>query len=267
MKKHKKIILLASAAFLVIVGATLGTFLGTGSAFPVGVETTVQNQLQAQGLPVSDVSQDAATGTLSVVIKSKTGGSPDDAWANTVIQREAGFLAQSGTLTADTVAVTIVDGQGKVLYEWSGPVDSQPRPAGKTADATALDRLKPALDAQASKQGVTLDSLSISADESQGVVVAAEETVTSSAVTTRDEAIKWATLGLISQLRDYVDGPGALDVDLYKISVRDAGGGALVEYVVDPAAKSVRAWMAPGVTPVWATGRPSPAPAAVSTKP
>jgi len=114
---------------------------------------------------------------------------------------------------------------------------------------------------------VTLDSLSISADESQGVVVAAEETVTSSAGTTRDEAIKWATLGLISQLRDYADGPGALDVDLYKISVQDAGGGALVEYVVDPAAKSVRAWMAPGVTPVWATGRPSPAPVAVSTKP
>ena len=267
MKKHNKIILLVSAAFLVVVAATLGTFLGNGRAVSAGVETTIQSELQTQGLRVASVKQDPVADTLNVVIKSKTGGSPEDAWANTVVQREAGFLAQSGALAAGTVTVTIVDTQGKTIYQMSGPVDSRPRPAGKKVDPTALDSLKTGLSSQAQQQGATLQSVSISADDSQGVVVEAAVMAPAAAGDARDEQIKWATLGLLGQLRDYADGPGALDVDLYKISIADASGAPLVEYVVDPTAKTVHAWMAPGLTPVWATGHPSPGPAAISATP
>ena len=267
MKRHKKIMLLASAAFLVIVAATWGSFLGTGRAVSVPVEATIQNQLRAQGVSVASVVQDASTSTLSVVIRSKTGGSPEDAWANTVVQREADFLARSGAVTASTVAVTIIDGQGRTIYQWSGPIDSQPRPAGKTVDPTALDSLRSDLTGQAQKQGVTLQNLVISSDQAQGAVVEADVIVAAPAGDARNTEIKWATLQLLGQLRDYADGPVALDVDLYKISIVDASGAPLVGYVVDPSAKTVRAWMAPGVTPVWATGGPSPGPAAVSATP
>ena len=264
MKKHNKIILLASAAFLVVVAATLGTTLGSGRADSAAVAPTIQSALQAQGLPVASVKQDPVAGTLNVVIQSKAGGSPDDAWANTVVQREAGFLAQSGALAAGTMTVTIVDGQGKTIYQMSGPVDPRLRPAGKKVDPTALDGLKTGLANQAQKQGATLQSVSISADDSQGVVVEAAVTASAAAGDARDAQIKWATLELLGQLRDYADGPGALDVDLYKISIADASGAPLVEYVVDPSAKTVHAWMAPGLTPVWAANRPSPGPVATT---
>ena len=264
MKKHKKIILLVSAAFLIVVAGALGTFLGSGRAESAGVAPTIQSALQAQGLRVASVKQDPIADTLNVVIQSKTGGSPEDAWANAVVQREAGFLAQSGALAAGTVTVTIVDGQGKTIYQMSGPVDPRPRPAGKKVDPTALDGLKTGLANQAQKQGATLQSVSISADDSQGVVVEATVTAPAAAGDARDAQIKWATLELMGQLRDYADGPGALDVDLYKISIADASGAPLVEYVVDPSAKTVHAWMAPGLTPVWAAGQPAPGPVATT---
>jgi hypothetical protein len=267
MKKHKKIILLGSLAFLVILAATLGAFLGNGRAASAGVEAGMQDELQAQGLRVATVSQDAAADTLNVVINSKTGGSPEDAWASTIVQREAGFLAESGALAAGSVAVTIIDEQGRTMYQWSGPVDAQPRPAGKTVNPAALDSLRPDLADEAQKQGVTLQNLSISSDESQGVVLEAEVTLTASTGDARDNEIRWATIELLGELRDYTDGSGTFAVDLYKISVDDARGAPLVQYVVDPTAKTVHAWMAPGVSPVWATGRPSPGPAAVSTAP
>jgi len=267
MKRHKKIILLGSAAFLVVVGASLGMFLGTGSAVSAGPVASIQTALQSQGLPIAGVTQNPVTNSLNVVIQSQAGGSPADAWANALVAREANFQAQSGVLSADTVNVTIVDGQGKTLYQWSGPVVPTPRPALKTVDLTALDSLRPTLTSEAQGAGAALQSLTISSDPNQGTVVDAEVTVSAAAGAARDTAIKWSTLGLLGTIRDYADGAGALNVDLYKIDIQDANGASLVAYVVDPTAKTVRAWMAPGVTPVWSTGGPAPAPTAVSATP
>ena len=247
---------------MVAVAVTFGVLLGSGRAESASVDLTVKTALEAQGLQVSSVAQDSATNTLNVVITSKAGGSPEDAWAHTIVAREADFLAQSGGLVSDWVSVTVLDEQGTMTYRWSGPVSSRPRPLQKTTSPTALDGLRPDLAGEAEKQGVVLQDLSISSDQSQGTVVKARATVTSPAGDVRDTQLKWATLELLGSLRDYAEGPSSLGVDLYGISVMDAGGAPLVEYVVDPNAKTVRAWMAPGITPVWALGRPSPGPSA-----
>ncbi len=265
MKRKKRMILFGSAAFLVIVAATFGISLQSGWADSAPVETVIQGDLKAQGLNVLSVERDAASDTINVVIGSKTGGSPEDAWANTVVQREADFLAQAGALTAESVAVTIVDEQGKPIHQWSGPIDSRLRPVEKALDSAVLDSLRSDLNSKAEKQGVILKDLSILSDQAQGTVVRAEVVVPAPAGDARDSEIKWATLELLGQLRDYADGSGSLVVDIYRISIKDEAGAPLVEYVVDPNAKIVRAWMASGVTPVWAIGSSSPRPASAPT--
>jgi hypothetical protein len=260
MKKHRRIALLATAAFVIVVAAVFGVLLGGGRAESASVDLTVKSALEAQGLRVTSVAQDSATDTLNVVINSKTDGSPDDAWASTIIQREADFLAESGALPVAWVGVTVVDEQGKVTYEWSGPVSSRPRPVEKAASPTAVEAAKSDLAGQAEKQGVTLRDLSVSSDKTQGTVVKAEEIISSPAGDARDNEIKWATTELLGQLRDRFDASDSIAVDLYRISIKDAAGIPLVEYVVDPGARTVRAWMAPGITPVWSSRGSSPAP-------
>ena len=262
MKKHKRFALLAGAALMIVVAAVFGVLLGGGRAESASVDLTVKSALEAQGLRVASVGQDSATATLNVVINSKTDGSPEDAWASTVIQREADFLAESGSLSVACVGVTLVDERGKVTYEWSGPVSSRPRPVEKAASPTALEAAKADLAGQAEKQGVNLRDLSISSDKTQGTVIKADEVVSSPAGDARDNEIKWATVELLGQLRDRLDASDSVAVDLYRISIKDAAGTPLVEYVVDPGARTVRAWTAPGITPVWSSRGPSSGPAA-----
>ena len=262
MKKHRRFALLVGAASVITVSLVLGVLLGGGRAESAPVDVTVKSALEAQGLRVASVGQDSTTDTLNVVINSETDGSPEDAWASTVVQREADFLAGSGALPVAWVAVTILDEQGKVAYKWSGPVSSRPRPLERAANSTALEAAKSDLAGQAEKQGVTLRDLSVSSDKTQGTVVKADEVVSSPAGDARDNEIKWATVELLGQLRDRLDASDTVSVDLYRISVEDAAGTPLVEYVVDPGARSVRAWMAPGITPVWSGHRPSSAPSA-----
>jgi hypothetical protein len=262
MKKHRRIALLVSATFVLAIAAVFGVLLGSGRAESASVDLTIKSALEVQGLRVSSVSQDSASSTLNVVINSQAGGSPEDAWANTIVQREADFLAQSGALVSDWVGVTIVDEQGRVTYKWSGPISSRPRPFEKATSQTALDAVKADLSLHAEKEGVILKELSISSDKTQGAVISADEVVTAPAGDVRDKQLKWATVELLGQLRDHLDGADSPSPDLYRISIKDAGGASLVEYVVDLGAKTVRAWMAPGVTPVWSTGRPSAGPSA-----
>ncbi|MCL5734298.1 MAG: hypothetical protein M1274_01700 [Actinobacteria bacterium] len=264
MKRQKKVMLLAGAVLLVVVATTLGVMLGAGRAESATADATIRNDLVSQGLNVASVTEDEASGTLEVVISGKTGGSFGDAWAYTVIQREADFLAQSGALDVNWVEVTALDEQGKVTYQWSGPVSPRVRPVSTSVTPTALDTIKSELTSEGQSQGVTLKDLSLSSDQAQGTIVSVAASIAAPAGEQRDSQLRWATVELLGKLRDYVEGSSALRVDVYKISITDGSGAPLVDYVVDPSAKTVRAWMAPGITPVWATGRPSGEPAATT---
>ena len=265
--KHTKVVLVGVCLVaLAMTTAVLTIALGSASAGESGAATMISRNLETQGIMGASVSlQD---GSLEVTLSSTKGGAPEDTWARTVVQREAEFLAKSSDLSDAQLGITIVDEQGNVVYRCEGPIEARSRPAGKeAAPAGALSSAETDLVAQGEKVGVVLKGLSLDADPSQGLVVDAKTAVTSSPGQERDAQIRWATVGLLGELRDYCEGTGRLDIDLYRLMIEDSGGNVLVSYIVDPRTRSVRAWMAPGVTPVWCQGRPASMPADGATTP
>jgi hypothetical protein len=264
--KHTRVVLVGVCLIaLAMTAAVLTMALGSASAEDSSADTMISRNLETQGIKGTSVS--LQNGSLEVTLSSTKGGAPEDTWARTVVQREAEFLATSSDLSDAQLGITIVDEQGNVVYRCEGPIEAQSRPAAKEAPVGALSSAEIDLAAQAEKVGVVLKGLSLDADPSQGLIVDAKTGVISSPGQERDAQIRWATVGLLGELRDYCEGTGRLDVDLYRLRIEDSGGNVLVSYIVDPRTRSVRAWMAPGVTPVWCQGQPASMPAGAATTP
>jgi len=254
--KHRRLVLLSvCVAVLAVIAGVLAASLGSASAETAGADTIIGRNLEAQGIKATSVG--LQEGGLEVTLSSRKGGAPEDTWARTVIHREAAFVAASGDPGATQLGITILDEQGNVIYRYEGPIEPRARPSAKNNPLDGLVGIETDLSAQAQKLGVVLGSLSLDADASQGLVVDASASVTASPGEERDLQIQWATVGLLGELRDYCEGAGRLDVDLYRLTVDDGNGNVLVSYVVDPRTRSVRAWMASGVTPVWSQSQPA----------
>ncbi len=74
----------------------------------------------------------------------------------------------------------------------------------------------------------------------------------------RDAELSSIVWELLPAVREHVEKEQQIPVSLYRLSIQSADGQPLVEYVVDTAERSVRAWMAEGVKPVWARGVAEP---------
>jgi hypothetical protein len=262
--KHTRVVLVGVCLVaLAMVAVVLTLALGSASAENVGADAMISRNLETQGIKGTSVS--LQNGSLEVTLSSRGHGAPEDTWARTVAQREASFLATSSDLSGAQLGITIVDERGDVVYRCEGPIEALSRPVVKEAPVDALSSAEADLVAQAEKAGVVLKSLSLDADASQGFIVDAKTSVSASPGQERDAQIRWATVGLLGELRDYCEGPGRLDVDLYRLRIEDDGGNVLVSYIADPRARSVRAWAAPGVTPVWCQGQPASLPVGAAT--
>jgi hypothetical protein len=164
-------------------------------------------------------------------------------------------MASSGELSVKTFGVTIVDELKNVIYRQGGPVEAKERPAAMsvlTESAATLDTFLSTLATKAAESGVTVKDMSIDADSKQGLVVDATVAISApSAGDARETQVRWATVGLLKELRAYCQDEHKMDVGLYRLSIEDGTGNVLITYVVDPAARITRVWSAPGVMSSW----------------
>ena len=110
----------------------------------------------------------------------------------------------------------------------------------------------PILAAEATDAGVTLKNLSIDLDPNEGLIVDAKLALTAREIGEQREAqVRWATIGVLTGLRAYCEEEHDIAVNLYRLSIENADGNALITYVVDPAARITRVWSAGGVAPSW----------------
>ena len=256
MRRRKVGILVGAVLALLAVTAITGT-VAVQADFS-SADAALRDDLTAEGLHVVDVKLATTDASLQIVLQGKANGDPNDAWSRTITEREASFLMGSGALPVGPVGVSIVDETGKVLFESISHPNPLTRPLSRSVAPDALDGLTRTLTQDGSQLGVTLRGLTIS-DEAQGVIVRADETVAGGA--NQDDQIRWATVGLLGQVRAYSDDSANLGVDLYRASIHDASGATLVDYVVDAQTGYVRAWLAHGIQPVWSPTRPTAAPA------
>ena len=129
MKQRRLVLLGVCVAVLAVIAAVLAISLGSASAGIAGADIVVGRNLEAQGIKAASVG--LQNDSLEVTLVSKKGGSPEDTWARTVIQREAAFLVASGGPAATQLGITILDEQGKVIYRCEGPIEPQARPSTK----------------------------------------------------------------------------------------------------------------------------------------
>jgi hypothetical protein len=248
--KHKRLILvLGSLAVIATAGIALTSAIDSAAAQDIGADTLLATSLQEQGVQVAKVFlQDDR---LEVTLTSQKDGAPKDTWIRTAVQREATFLASTSDVPPKELQMTILDERGNVIYRCGGPLEPQMRPVEKTVPPEALAGLEPTLSEQAGKLGVLVKDLSAHVDTKQGLIVDAAAIVGALPSDGRDAQLRWSTVGLLSELRDYCEANGKLDIDVYRLSVEDENGNVLVSYVVEPEARITRAWSAPGISPVW----------------
>jgi hypothetical protein len=247
--KHKRLIsVLAALAVIATAGIALTSAIDSAAAQAISADALLAAGLEDQGVQVAAVVlQDDR---LEVTLSSRKDGNPQDTWIRTAVQREAAFLALSSDVPPKELQMTILDEQGNVIYRCGGPLEPQMRPVGKTVPPEALAGLEPTLSEQAGKLGVLVKDLSAHVDTKQGLIVDAAAIVGALPSDGRDAKLRWATVGLLGELRDYCQRV-ELDVDVFRLSIEDEDGTVVVSYVVEPKARITRAWSAPGISPVW----------------
>jgi hypothetical protein len=249
MKGKGLILVLGALAVIATAGIALPSVIASAAAQEISADTLLTASLQEQGVEVAKVAlQDDR---LEVTLSSRKNGAPQDTWTRTAVQREAAFLASSSDIPPKEFQLTILDEQDSVIYRCGGPLEPQVRPVEKTVPPEALAGLEPTLSEQAGKLGVVVKDLSAHVDTKQGLIVDATTIVGALLADGRDAQLRWSTVGLLSELRDYCEGDGKLDIDVYRLSVEDQSGNVPVSYVVEPQARITRAWSVPGVSPVW----------------
>lgn len=253
-----------AVAMLVAVSAMLAG-VRVSQANDSSAAEMIASGLSAQGITGASVGTGAVDASVRIVLQGKASGDPATAWAETVADREAAFQMGAGVMPIGPVRVAIVDENGSVLVESLTQGHPLMRSAPKVVDTLALEAVKASLDQQGQKIGSRLSSLTLRNDEYQGTVV--EASVEIAEGTTRDEQMRWSTVGLLSQVRGFADGPANLGVSLYRSTIRNLKGATLVDYVVDAETGYVRAWCAPGVAPVWSLMRPVAETSSPSTTP
>ena len=245
---------LGACVAVLVVAAALGLALGSRETRAAALDTTIRSDLLTQGLNVTDVRLNPTDNSLQVIIRSTKTGSPGDAWARTVAEREVSYLAASADLGGGTVDVKLMDENGTTVFESSGPIEPQPRPVVNPVKSDAFAPIQGSLASQALEEGISLNTIVVAQDPAQGTVVTIDLTAAGGAGLS--EQIRYATQQLGGKVADFARGPGRVEVDLYRMTIDDPSGAPLVDYVVDVKARSVHTWAASGLQPVWSDERP-----------
>ncbi len=215
----------------------------------VPVIAKLRGNLDKQGVNPTNISlQD---GTLEVQLLSDSGGTPDDPWSRTLVVREVAFLSGAGELPADYLEITLVDDDGGLVYEYGSPIEGMKRSACEEIPPVELESTKAELAPKATKYGISIDSVSMASSVYQGIAIEVKSTLVSNSLVDQEEALRWGTVQLLSQLRLLRKESGQVEADLYRLIVSSAKGDVMVSYVVEPKARVVRVWLAPGVSPMW----------------
>jgi hypothetical protein len=274
MKRHRTKLFAAALGGFVIMAAASTAAVALAYAPSSPTETTesvsapqpspeeiVARDLQSVGVDVKSVSFNVANGSVEVVIFEGSG----DAWAITVVPLELSYLAQSMTIPAATLNITIVNDQGEVNYQsFDDPIVPATRPATAGVDPNALGAAPTALDPIAQQKGIQINTIQAS-DSELGVVVEAHFVITALSGGARDSQLSCVVSDLLPALRHYAEVTKSLGASLYRLTMSDPTGKTIVDYVVDPARRMVNSW-SPGIQPVWGTmSVPIPAPAGATT--
>ncbi|MCL5735312.1 MAG: hypothetical protein M1274_06935 [Actinobacteria bacterium] len=215
---------------------------------------TLRTNLNAQGIAVAEVAAGSETNAIRILLPGSADGDLGYAWAETLVDREAAFEMQSGVLPEGSVEIGFVDEKGELLV---GTV-YQPHPMVRPAPDLGLNNIPPALLAslgeQGQKENVNVVDLRTYGDQYQGTAVEADVIVAGD--TSQEQQLRWTTVGLLMELRGFFEKSGDRPPDLYRIDVTNEGGNPVVGYVVDTESGFVRAWVAPGIEPVWSLTRP-----------
>jgi hypothetical protein len=250
--KHRSILIGVGAVALIALAISLGLELQPAK----GQATALQSRLADAGVNVESVAIDQAKRTATFTVVSQPGGSPDNAWADTVIMHELIYDNQTANLGVDTYTVQYVDQSGKVLDSETTAVQPGPAPS-PTAQASEqqIEDLKSFVGQQATAGKVTLDQFGVTTVGDLGTVVSAEITVDTGSA--RDSEIRWVIGTLLGALRGRAEDQLAMPVRLYRIRIVEAGTGrTLVEHVVQTGSEMATSWMASDVKLTWAASVP-----------
>jgi len=246
--KPKHTILVFAAVLVVAVSILVPLLAGPALAEDSSGESNLLDSFERQGVRATSV--EVQGDVLEVVLPSVVGVT-DDAWARTIAIREVAFLADAGRLTASNLGITLVDEKGTLVYRYERPIEPRQRPVVGEGAAADLEGLQEQLAAEAKDEGVTLNRLDAVCDPDQGLIVESESVLEAVKSIAQEEQLRWATLGLLSRLRELCESSGMLDPDLYRLSVKDADGKLLVSYVVEPDIRAARVWSAPAIAGDW----------------
>lgn len=236
--------------------------IGVGSAQSEG--SAIEASLTANGVDVLSVAVDQAAKAVVVDVASKDEGSPDDAWARAMIERELASRKQSGGLSIDTVVtVNFLDQEGNVVYGVSDlTVDPFASQATPPIDPGMVAEVKSYAEREVSQKGLALLSLQVAQTGDGNNVL--QVGIAVSGGEDRDGQIQWIVRKLMGSLARELRNKGAV-IYLSRVSIEESGTGRpLVDMVSQADRKSVRAWSAPDVPASWALFPPSAGPGSQS---
>ncbi len=161
----------------------------------------------------------------------------------------------AGDTKAEWVRVTITDADGTVLFGTRQPVEASDLSEAARVEPAASDSAAAFAKNEAQARGLDVKSFEMVSLGPDNVVAMA---MVVDPVEKRDAELSSIVWELLPAVREHVEKEQQIPVSLYRLSIQSADGQPLVEYVVDTAERSVRAWMAEGVKPVWARGVAEP---------
>lgn len=235
----------------------LAILLGLNLQPAKGQSTALQSRLADAGVNVQSVAIDQVKRTATFTVVSQTGGSPDDAWADTVIMHELIYDNQTANLGVDTYTVQYVDETGRIIDSETTAVQPGPLPTSTVQpSAQQIEDLKSYAAQQATAGKVTINQFGATTIGDLGTVVNMEIAVDTGA--TRDSEIQWVIGTLLGAVREKAEDQLALPVRLYRLRILEAGSGrTLVEHVIQTGAEMATSWMASDVKCTWAASPPN----------
>jgi hypothetical protein len=237
--------------------------LPTSSTAPVaqtlvqstGSDEILKQVLLADGIAADSVSTDEATNVLRLTLRASRHGVFGDAWAITIAKREANYLSKAGTLSAGSIDLNIVDESGASVWRAIEPMEPAERPVAKTPSQDSLEDLTSFARQTAGEAGFDSTAISLQGNDGLGLILEMDVIVPPGAtgVDVAPRVVKEVLPLVLDRALQ-----AAIELDLAHLSVQDANGSILIDYVVDPALGSVAVWGASGVRQEWATPPPLP---------
>lgn len=249
---------LARRVLLVVpvgIGVVVATSLALNAGGARGAASSIEGCLAASGVAVKGVAIDEDAKVVTVNIASKEGGAPEDAMARMLIERELLFRKHSGVLDVTTFTVNMLDQSGKMVDSVSDmTLEDCSIVSADPIESTVVDEMKKYAAQGAEQHG--LDLLSCEITQPAPGTNAVEMSLAVPTGDGRNTRINEA-IGLLSSVCLQFTVKQAEPVQIYRVSIKETETGrALVDFVVDSARKSIRAWHAPDVPASWAFSAP-----------